>query len=56
MDPKHGLTKTDTHCLPKTTARLWNADFCVEALKDVMRRHGKPEIVNTDYHTIDASF
>jgi len=26
MDPEHGLTKTDIHRLPKTTARLWNAE------------------------------
>lgn len=24
------------------------ADFCIEALKEVMTRHGRPEIFNTD--------
>jgi putative transposase len=28
---------------------------CIEALKEALRRHGKPEIMNTDSHTIDAS-
>jgi transposase InsO family protein len=25
-----------------------DADFCVEALKDALAKHGKPEIFNTD--------
>ena len=25
-----------------------SADFCIEALEDALRRHGKPEIFNTD--------
>jgi len=24
------------------------ADFCVEALKEVLAKHGKPEIIKTD--------
>ena len=28
---------------------------CIEALKEAMRRHGPPEIMNTDSHTIGAS-
>ena len=28
---------------------------CIEALKKAMRRHGKPEIMNTDSHAIGTS-
>lgn len=28
---------------------------CIEALKEAVRRHGKPEIMSTDSHTIGAS-
>ena len=28
---------------------------CIEALNEAMHRHGKPEIMNTDSHTIGAS-
>src|SRR6056297_1023981 len=32
-----------------------HADFCVEALNEAIARHGPPEIMNTDSHTIGAS-
>jgi putative transposase len=32
-----------------------DADFCVEALKKALAKHGTPEIFNTDSHTIGAS-
>lgn len=28
--------------------------FCIEALEDAFRLHGRPEIFNTDSHTIKA--
>ena len=32
-----------------------DASFCVEALKEAIANYGKPEIMNTDSHTIGAS-
>lgn len=32
-----------------------DADFCVAALEEAIARHGKPDIFNTDSHTIEAS-
>lgn len=32
------------------------AGFCVEALNEAIAKYGPPEIMNTDSHTIDASF
>lgn len=40
------------------TWRLSNtmdADFCVAALEEAIAHHGRPDIFNTDSHTIDAS-
>ncbi|MDA7430950.1 DDE-type integrase/transposase/recombinase [Primorskyibacter aestuariivivens] len=31
------------------------ADFCVAALNEAIAKHGPPEIMNTDSHTIGAS-
>jgi putative transposase len=31
------------------------ADFCIASLEEAMARFGKPEIFNTDSHTIGAS-
>jgi putative transposase len=31
------------------------ADFRVAALEEALARHGKPDIFNTDSHTIEAS-
>jgi putative transposase len=31
------------------------ADFCVPVLEEALARHGKPDICNTDSHTIEAS-
>ena len=32
-----------------------DADFCVDALKEALAKHGPPEIFNTDSHTIGTS-
>src|SRR6056297_2523150 len=32
-----------------------HADFCVDALNEAVAKHGPPEIMNTDSHTIGAS-
>jgi putative transposase len=32
-----------------------DADFCVEALKEALAKHGKPEIFNTDSHMMVTS-
>ncbi len=31
------------------------AAFCIEAVEEALARYGRPDIFNTDSHTIDAS-
>ena len=48
----------DWHSRKVLAWRLSNnmdADFCVEALKEALDKHGRPEIFNTDSHMIGTS-
>jgi len=32
-----------------------DAEFCIEALKEALAKHGKPEIFNTDSNSVSVS-
>jgi putative transposase len=41
--------------LVRRLSNSMDADFCVEALKEALAKHGKPEIFNTDSHMMVTS-
>ena len=43
----HSRTGTATRFL-RSAVNIMNADFCIEALKEALAKHGTPEIYNTD--------
>lgn len=41
--------------LPWRVSITLEAEFCIEAVEEALAKHGPPEIMNIDSHTMDAS-
>lgn len=45
----------NTVIVPSGLSNSMDVEFCVEALKDALAKHGKPELLNTDSHMMITS-